>query len=416
MPSSAAICDWVMFPKNRSSRILFSRGGSLSSSGLRDSRYSTPSSASSIIPRESATAGASSSPESGASRETVEYALADSRPSSTSSSDICRCAASSLTVGARPSRCASSPIALVSESLSSCSRRGTRTAQPLSLKWRLISPTMVGVAYVENSTPRPRTNRSIDLMSPMVATWVRSSSHSPRLRNRRARYSTRGRCSSTRVALILARSGSPAGSTVSRSNSSLACVRSGEECSDRAGGGGSSLTVTSTSTSSVTWTSYSLLNSSAPALGEDDRDPVVGSEPGIDRAGEGGKHRPRERVARRHPGLRRVHRHGDGHQVGAKLEDALQVSAGNGLGEQHRARLVDRDTQVLDLVKGEVEPSGESGGGGAQHGQVGALGRHLDLHVVSRLAAPWGCRRRGGIFGHVSPSLIVTRPATHAGH
>src|SRR5580700_2117649 len=209
----------------------------------------------------------------------------------------------------------------------------------------------------------------MDLISPMVATWVRSSSHSPRLRNRRARYSTSGRCSSTRVARILARSGSPTGSTVSRSNSSLACVRSGEECSDRgSGGGGSSLTVTSTSTSnsSVTWTSYSLLNSSAPTLGKDDRDPVVGFEPGIDRAGERGKHRPRERVARRHPGLRRVHRHGDGHQVGAKLEDALQVGARNGLGEQHRARLVDRDTQVLDLVKGEVEPSGESGGGGAQ--------------------------------------------------
>src|SRR3984885_14868486 len=275
---------------------------------------------------------------------------------------------------------------------------------------------MVGVAYVENSTPRSRSNRSMDLMSPMVATWVRSSSHSPRLRNRRARYSTSGRCSSTRVALILARSGSPAGRTETRSNSSLACVRLGEECSDRGNGGGSSsLTVTSTSNSSVTWTSYSLLNSSAPALGEHDRDPVVGSEPGIDGAGERGKHRPRERVARGHPGLGRVHRHGDGHQVGAELEDAFQVRAGNGLGEQHRARLVDSNTQVLDLVEGEVEPGGESSGGGAQHGQVGALGRHLDLHVVCRLAAPGGCRRCGGIFGHVSPSLIVTGPATHAG-
>src|SRR6201999_56739 len=178
----------------------------------------------------------------------------------------------------------------------------------------------------------------MDLMSPIVGTWVRASSHSPRLRNRRARYSTSGRCSSTSVALILARSGSSAGSTVSRSNSSLACVRSGEECSDRGSGGGSSLTVTSTSNSSVTWTSYSLLNSSAPALGEDDRDPVVGAEPGVDGAGERGKHRPRERVARGHPGLRRGHRHGDGHQVGTEFEDALQMSTGYGLGEQHRAR------------------------------------------------------------------------------
>src|ERR1700739_2969268 len=327
MPSSAAICDWVMFPKKRNSRIFFSRGGSRSSSGFRDSLYSTPSRASSIMPSESATAGASSSPESGASREPVEYALADSSPSSTSSSDICRCAASSLTVGARPSRCASSPMALVSESLSSCSRRGTRTAQPLSLKWRLISPTMVGVAYVENSTPRSRSNRSMDLISPMVATWVRSSSHSPRLRNRRARYSTSGRCSSTSVALILARSGSSAGSTARRSNSSLACVRSGEECSDRGSGGGSSLTVTSTSNSSVTWTSYSLLNSSAPALGEDDRDAVVGVAPGVECPGQRGKHGPRERVAGWLPRLRGGYRHGDGHQVGAELEDALEIGA-----------------------------------------------------------------------------------------
>ena len=35
------IWDWVMPPKKRSMRIFFSRGASLSSSGLRDSRYST---------------------------------------------------------------------------------------------------------------------------------------------------------------------------------------------------------------------------------------------------------------------------------------------------------------------------------------------------------------------------------------
>ncbi len=72
MPSSLAIWDWVMFPKNRSSRIRFSRDGNCSSNGFSDSRYSTPSRASSSMPRDSATAGASSSPESGASRETVE--------------------------------------------------------------------------------------------------------------------------------------------------------------------------------------------------------------------------------------------------------------------------------------------------------------------------------------------------------
>src|SRR5579862_3012675 len=207
----------------------------------------------------------------------------------------------------------------------------------------------------------------MDLISPMVATWVRSSSHSPRLRNRRARYSTRGRCSSTRVDLILARSGSLAGSVASRSNSSLACVRSGEECSDRgSGGGSSSLTVTSTSNSSVTWTSYSLLNSSAPALGEDDGNPVIRVEPGVDGAGQRGQHGPRERVTGGLPRFCRGHRHGDGHQVSPELEDAFQVGARDGLGEQHRARLVDRDAQVLDFIEGEVQPSGEPGGGGAQ--------------------------------------------------
>ena len=70
MPSSAAICDWVMFPKNRSSRIRRSRAGSESSSGLSDSRYSTPSSASSSAPSVSATGQRRPSP-SLASSETV---------------------------------------------------------------------------------------------------------------------------------------------------------------------------------------------------------------------------------------------------------------------------------------------------------------------------------------------------------
>ena len=87
MPTSCAICDCVMLPKKRSSRIRFSRGGRSSSSGLSDSRYSTPSSASSSAPRVSATAGDSSSV-SGTSSESVLYAFADSRPSRTSSSEM----------------------------------------------------------------------------------------------------------------------------------------------------------------------------------------------------------------------------------------------------------------------------------------------------------------------------------------
>ena len=78
---------------------------------------------------------------------------------------------------------------------SSCNRRGTRIAQPLSRKCRLISPTIVGVAYVENSSPRSGSNLSTALMRPIVPTCTRSSSGSPRSRNRRARYCTSGRCS-----------------------------------------------------------------------------------------------------------------------------------------------------------------------------------------------------------------------------
>ena len=83
----------------------------------------------------------------------------------------------------------------------------------------------------------------MDLIRPIVATWVRSSSHSPRLRNRLARYSTSGRCSSTSSPRMRSRSWSPSGSSDSRSNSSLACPRSRTACwtliARRAAGGGS---------------------------------------------------------------------------------------------------------------------------------------------------------------------------------
>ena len=56
------------------------------------------------------------------------------------------CVLYEATVGERPLRCDSSAVALASDNFNSCSRRGTRIAQPLSRKCRLISPTMVGVA------------------------------------------------------------------------------------------------------------------------------------------------------------------------------------------------------------------------------------------------------------------------------
>ena len=70
-PISAAICDWVMFLKKRSSRIGFSRGGRLSSSGLTDSRISTCASASSSIPIASSMLWPPSSESSVASRDRV---------------------------------------------------------------------------------------------------------------------------------------------------------------------------------------------------------------------------------------------------------------------------------------------------------------------------------------------------------
>ena len=69
MPMSAAICDWVMLPKNRRIRMRRSRAGMVASSGCSDSRYSTPSSAASSSPRVAARVGESSSPESRSSSE-----------------------------------------------------------------------------------------------------------------------------------------------------------------------------------------------------------------------------------------------------------------------------------------------------------------------------------------------------------
>ena len=83
--------------------------------------------------------------------------------------------ASSRGVGERPRLWVRSAVAAPICIRSSCSRLGTRIAQPLSRKCRLISPMIVGVAYVENSTPRSASKRSIDFSSPIVPTWTRSS-------------------------------------------------------------------------------------------------------------------------------------------------------------------------------------------------------------------------------------------------
>jgi hypothetical protein len=66
--------------------------------------------------------------------------------SSTSSKGSSTVSASSCTVGERPSCVVISSRALARRICSSCMPRGTRIAQVLSRKWRLISPRTVGVA------------------------------------------------------------------------------------------------------------------------------------------------------------------------------------------------------------------------------------------------------------------------------
>ena len=177
-----------------------------------------------------------------------------------------------------------------------------------------------------------------------------------------------------------------------------------------------------TSNSSVTWTSNSLLTrTSAPrgfpgacaARWRPGHRARAGSRP----SRPGRTARSRRRCPwRACCGSRGDHRDGDRHLLGAQVEGAFQVGARDRLGEQHRARLVHRDTQVLDLVQGEVKPRRQARGGRPEHGKVGALGGHAHLHVIVGLAirtprarlplARHGpaFRRRGGVFGHVSPS------------
>ena len=119
------------------------------------------------------------------------YALEDSMASSTSSTDVPSSFAISSTDGERCSSFVSSSVTWFTLEDSSCRRRGTRTDQPLSRKWRLISPMMVGVANVVNSSPRDRSKRSMALMRPIVPTCTRSSRGSPLFLNLEARKRTR---------------------------------------------------------------------------------------------------------------------------------------------------------------------------------------------------------------------------------
>ena len=116
----------------------------------------------------------------GSSSERVRRASCDWIVISTSSNGCSTLSASSCTVGERPSVVVSSSRALASSICSSCIPRGTRIAHVLSRKWRLISPSTVGVAYDEKRTSRERSKPLIAFMIPTHATCTRSSSGSPR--------------------------------------------------------------------------------------------------------------------------------------------------------------------------------------------------------------------------------------------
>ena len=82
--------------------------------------------------------------------------------------------------GRAPGSFVSLSRSLATWSWSSCRPRGTRTDHVLSRKWRLISPSTVGVAQDEKRTSRVTSKPSIAFMMPTQATWTRSSSGSPR--------------------------------------------------------------------------------------------------------------------------------------------------------------------------------------------------------------------------------------------
>ena len=103
------------------------------------------------------------------------------RAKTTSLSSIEKAAAISLTDGCAPcSRVYSSMNALMSRAVF-LSARETFTL-PSSRKKRLISPAIMGTAYVEKRTPKRSSKPEIAFKSPMQASSKRSSYSTPLLR------------------------------------------------------------------------------------------------------------------------------------------------------------------------------------------------------------------------------------------
>ena len=125
-------------------------------------------------------AGPSPFPFASGESETGSCDRTAARASSASSRSTPASRAISATVAGRSS-VADKPAALArSEAFTSWRRRGIRIGHTRSRRCLLISPTMLGIAYAERSTPRSSSNRSIALIRPIEPTWTRSSKRSPR--------------------------------------------------------------------------------------------------------------------------------------------------------------------------------------------------------------------------------------------
>src|SRR4029453_650049 len=217
--------------------------------------------------------------------------------------------------------------------MSSWSRRGTRTAQRLSRKCRFSSPSIVGVAKLENARPRSGSNRSTDLSSPTNATCRRSSWRSPRPPKRRDTASA-----------------SPMFISMSRSRRRRSSVRR-------------------YSTKSAARSCGSVDMSATPGAldqAEMQRVAVAVEVVLVDNGGDDGSRQLAGfRFAAR---LDRWPRSTDDQPVVPQLEDELDhpgaVSAHHGV-----TQLVDGDPEILDLVEGQSGAAAGVGGGQAREAQ-----------------------------------------------
>src|SRR3954471_9163897 len=189
---------------------------------------------------------------------------------------------------------------------------------------------IVGVAYVENSTRRSSSKRSIDLISPIVPTWTRSSNGSPRLRKRRATCWTNGRCGATRPSRAASMAGSVDDTSWNCAKSTAFCSRASSPRCPASWSPEPPSTVISTAGSRS-----SVGQGEARVGGEGDLEMVVAGVRGR-LGGEGAQHLPGEALVVRlgPPRGRDPHRHRQ--RAGSLPELGLEVAALLCLGEDER--------------------------------------------------------------------------------